>query len=163
MAVRRARSNARALGLERVSVLEGDLLEPLPSDLEGRVDLLVSNPPYVRPDAYGDLPEDVRADPYDALVGGTDVHARLATAATTWLRPGAWLLVEIGDDQGTEVRSIFERAGLEAIEVLPRPHREGPDRPRPQDPDRPVTATSAAEARRDEPLGRCRRDDVMDR
>ncbi len=118
-AVRLSRANARGLELGGVSVLEGDLLDPLTRDLEGRLDLIVSDPPYVRPDAYGDLPDDVRADPYEALVGGTDMHARLAASATTWLRPGAWLLVEIGDDQGTEVRSMLERAGLEGVEVLP--------------------------------------------
>jgi release factor glutamine methyltransferase len=88
-------------------------------ELEGRVDALVSNPPYVAANAVADLPPEVRADPVDALVGGTEVHARLAAAAWRWFRPGGWLLVEIGDDQGDEVRSILLRAGFEGVRVLP--------------------------------------------
>jgi release factor glutamine methyltransferase len=116
-AVAVARANAARHDLD-VEVLHGDLLSPVPRQLRGAVDLVVSNPPYVTREEYGSLPQEVRAEPYEALVGGTDVHRRLAAEAPAWLRPGGWLVVEIGVAQGNEVRDLL--AGrFEAIEVLP--------------------------------------------
>ena len=114
-AVARANASRHALDVE---VLEGDLLEPLPSDLRGMVDLVVSNPPYVSRDEYDALPPEVRAEPYEALVGGTDVHRRLAEAAPGWLRDGGWLVMEIGDEQADEVRDVLA-ARFESVDVLP--------------------------------------------
>ena len=112
-----ARANASRHALE-VDVLEGDLLDPVPADLRGRVDLVVSNPPYVTEEEYRDLPEEVRAEPYEALVGGTDVHERLAGEAPAWLRQGGWLVMEIGVAQGPEVAALLEPR-FDRIEVLP--------------------------------------------
>lgn len=115
-AVAVARRNADRLNLE-VEVLHGDLLQPLPAELAGTLDLLVSNPPYVTEDEYESLPEEVKAEPYEALVGGIEVHRRLAAAAIEWVRPGGWLAVEIGADQGSLVRGVFEEH-LVGVEVL---------------------------------------------
>lgn len=93
-AVELARANAARLGLA-VTVLEGDLLEPLPVDLRGWVDVVVSNPPYVPAEDLEDLPAEVRADPVLALVGGIDVYERLGAQASRWLRAGGVLAVEI--------------------------------------------------------------------
>jgi release factor glutamine methyltransferase len=116
-AVEVARMNAERLGLD-VEVLPGDLLDPVPGDLAGKVDLVASNPPYVTEEEYESLPEEVKAEPYAALVGGTEVHARLVRDAGRWLRPGGWLVVEIGADQGPGVRALFE-GHFESVEVLP--------------------------------------------
>ncbi len=112
-----AKRNAERLGLE-VDVRGGDLVDPLPTELPGAVDLVVSNPPYVIEEEYASLPEEVKAEPYAALVGGLEVHRRLVHAAPEWLRPGGWLLVEIGADQGPAVRALFKRS-LENVEVIP--------------------------------------------
>ena len=116
-AVAVARANASRLVLE-VEVLQGDLLDPVPPDLAGGVDLLVSNPPYVTLEEYEDLPAEVKAEPYEALVGGTDVHRRLADAAPRWLRPGGWLVLEIGASQGQEVAALLAES-FDPVEVLP--------------------------------------------
>ncbi len=116
-AVRLARSNAARIGVD-VDVREGDLLDPLPPDLEAGIDLILSNPPYVTEEEYELLPPEVKAEPYDALVGGTRAHRRLTKAATRWLAPGGWLVVEIGAEQGREARSLFE-SRLVDVEVLP--------------------------------------------
>ena len=113
-----ARHNAAKLGLE-VTVVEGDLLDPLPHDLLGTVDLVISNSPYVARDAYASLPPEVRADPELALLGGTDVHRRLVDDSPRWLRGGGFLVVEIGDDQGEEVAAVFRAGGFEDVRVLP--------------------------------------------
>lgn len=116
-AVAVAAANASRHGLD-VEVLRGDLLEPVPADLRGHVGLVVSNPPYVTIEEYEALPEEVRAEPYEALVGGIDVHARLVDESSRWLEEGGWLVVEIGASQGSEVAAMFERA-FDSVEVLP--------------------------------------------
>lgn len=116
-AVGLARANADRLGLE-VAVCHGDLVDPVDPDLAGRLDLVVSNPPYVTEEAFDSLPADVRADPFEALVGGTAVHRRLAETSPRWLRPGGWLVMEIGEEQGPDVRAML-RTDFVGVEILP--------------------------------------------
>jgi release factor glutamine methyltransferase len=115
-AVALAEENALQLGV-RLDVREGDLLAPLDPALRGGIDLIVSNPPYLSESEYADLPPEVRLDPYEALVGGTDVHARLAEDARSWLRPGGRLVLEIGDTQGDAVGALLAGAGLDDVAV----------------------------------------------
>jgi release factor glutamine methyltransferase len=100
-----------------IDVYLGDLFEPLPAEMKGTVDLVVSNPPYVTEAEYEELPPEVRADPYEALVGGTEVHARLAEEAPAWLKPGGWLVVEIGASQAATV-SLLMRRTFEEIQTI---------------------------------------------
>lgn len=102
-------ANAARLGLE-VDVREGDLLEPLPPELRGWVDLVLCNPPYVTLEEYADLPAEVRAEPALALLGGIEVHERLAAQALRWLRDGGALAVEIGEGQGRAVSDLLRRS-----------------------------------------------------
>ncbi len=119
-AVRLAAHNARRLGVEtRVHVLEGDLFLPLPDRLAGRVDLLVSNPPYIRSREIAELPAEVREhDPAAALDGGPDglrYYRALAAGWSRWLRPGAWVAVEIGADQQEPVEEVLRRGGCREV------------------------------------------------
>lgn len=123
-AVDLALANAARLELE-VSVLQGDLLDPLPPELRGWVDLVVSNPPYVTPEEYGELPAEVRADPALALIGGTPVYERLAEDAARWLRDGGLLAVEIGSGQGDAVVEVLRRS---FTDVRVQPDLAGRDR-----------------------------------
>jgi len=101
-AVALARRNAERLGLD-VAILEGDLFSPLPIELSGSFDVVVSNPPYVGAEDWDALPPEVRSDPELALLGGTQVHGRLAEEAPAWLGTGGSLVMEIGADQGEEL------------------------------------------------------------
>jgi release factor glutamine methyltransferase len=116
-AVAVARANASRHGLD-IEVLPGDLLGPIPEDLRGRISVVVSNPPYVTREEYESLPDEVRAEPYEALVGGTDVHRRLAQAASSWLHPDGWLVMEIGASQANDVVAALTET-FESVEVLP--------------------------------------------
>ncbi len=116
-AVALARTNADRVGVD-IDVRLGDLLDRVPVELRGDVDLIVSNPPYVTEAEYVSISPDVLADPRTALVGGTEVHARLVEAAAEWLTPGGWLVVEIGATQGDAVRASFERTLVDVV-VLP--------------------------------------------
>jgi release factor glutamine methyltransferase len=115
-AVTLARTNAARLGLE-VEVLGGRLLDPVPGEVQGRLDLLVSNPPYINAEEYEALPQEVKAEPYAALVGGIELHRELVELARAWLKPGGWLVVEIGAGQGPDVAALFRRH-LADVEVL---------------------------------------------
>ncbi|MFV1971722.1 MAG: peptide chain release factor N(5)-glutamine methyltransferase [Acidimicrobiia bacterium] len=106
-----ARRNVETLGLN-VHVLVGDLFDPLPDSLKGRVDLLVSNPPYLATGELADLPTDVLAEPEMALVAGPqgdEVLARIAGEAEDWLAPGALIACEISEFHGDRVADLFER------------------------------------------------------
>jgi release factor glutamine methyltransferase len=105
-AVALARSNAGRLGLD-VAVHLGDGFEPLPPELRGGVDVVVSNPPYLEVAEWEAIPLEVRADPRDALVGGVAVIERIAADALAWLRPGGALVLEVGQTQGEAVRSAL--------------------------------------------------------
>jgi release factor glutamine methyltransferase len=116
-AVALARANAGRLDLD-VHVLEGDLLAPLPPDLRGWIDLIVSNPPYVAASDLEGLPPEVRADPTLALVGGPVLYERLAADALRWLRDDGVLAVEIGAEDGDRVAEVM-RASFGGVRVEP--------------------------------------------
>ena len=105
-----------------VVVHEGSLDDPLPPGLAGSVDVLVGVLPYVPVDALHLLPRDVRAfEPRRALDGGDRGLSLLSTAVARsprWVRPGGWLLLELGGDQAAAVTDLLEDAGYGRIEVL---------------------------------------------
>lgn len=99
-AVETARRNALHAGVaDRVQVVHGDLFDPLPRELSGTVDFIVSNPPYVPSADLPDLPAEVLGfEPHLALDGGPDgldVFRRIAAGAGEWLAPGGGLAVEL--------------------------------------------------------------------
>ena len=106
-----ARGNAGRLGLERVRFLQGEWLAPLVGE---RLDLLVSNPPYIAAGdpALGDPA--LGHEPHGALCSGPDgledLRALIA-AAPGHLRPGGWLLLEHGASQGEAVCALFASQG----------------------------------------------------
>ncbi|MGN9844486.1 putative protein N(5)-glutamine methyltransferase [Nonomuraea sp. H19] len=112
-AVRCARRN-----LPEGRVYEGDLYEPLPATLRGRVDILIASPPYVPSASVGLLPPEARLyEPLTALDGGDDgldVVRRVITQAPEWLAPGGHLLVETSERQAAETVRAVARAGLAA-------------------------------------------------
>jgi release factor glutamine methyltransferase len=98
------------------SVFEGDLYEPLPAGLRGRVDVLVANAPYVPTGAIALMPPEAREhEPRVALDGGADgldVLRRVVAGAVAWLAPGGHLLVETGERQAPALVESCARAGL---------------------------------------------------
>ncbi|WP_078856941.1 putative protein N(5)-glutamine methyltransferase [Streptomyces sp. NBRC 109706] len=111
-AVRCARANLGPAG----RVYRGDLYQPLPARLRGRVDVLVANAPYVPSAAVPLLPAEARShEPLTALDGGSDglaVLRRVIADAPDWLAPGGSLLVETGRRQRAEVAATMAAHGL---------------------------------------------------
>jgi release factor glutamine methyltransferase len=110
-----ARRNVETLGLEgRVTVLQGDLFAPLAGlGLEGRIDAVVCNPPYI---SSGRLAKDRAAlledEPREAFDGGPyglSIHQRVVKEALPFLRRGGWLLFEIGLGQEKQVKILLDR------------------------------------------------------
>ncbi|MDZ4179726.1 MAG: peptide chain release factor N(5)-glutamine methyltransferase [Coriobacteriia bacterium] len=98
------RGNAERLGLsDRLTVLEGDLTSSLPEALLGKVDVVLSNPPYIPSADLPDLPEEVLGyEPHLALDGGADgldVARRIIEESRRWLRPGGLLAMELDERQ----------------------------------------------------------------
>jgi release factor glutamine methyltransferase len=112
-AVSCARRNLAAIGGH---VHEGDLFDPLPPSLRGRVDLLVANAPYVPTAEIALLPREARLyEPETALDGGPDgldLARRVAAGAPLWLAPGGHLLVETSEPQARAAAAIFAGSGL---------------------------------------------------
>ncbi|TWP49647.1 putative protein N(5)-glutamine methyltransferase [Lentzea tibetensis] len=99
-------------------VLQGDLYEPLPKSLRGKVNVLVVNAPYVPTSAIPLMPPEARDhEPQVALDGGEDgldVQRRVAREAPRWLAPGGHLLIETSTAQAPLLRDVFTAAGLHA-------------------------------------------------
>jgi release factor glutamine methyltransferase len=112
-AVRCAQRNVAPLGGR---VYGGDLYEPLPQGLRGRVDILLANVPYVPTDEVQLLPPEARVhEARIALDGGPDgldVLRRVAAAAPRWLAPGGHLLFETSERQVPAAVEAIARHGL---------------------------------------------------
>lgn len=121
-----ARENLARLHLERVRVIRANWLHPVAS---GSLDAILSNPPYI-PEGDAHLSRgDLRFEPREALTpggDGLDAYRAIAADARRCLRPGGWLILEHGYDQGRTVRRILTTAGLLAPET--RPDLAGHDR-----------------------------------
>ncbi len=134
-----ARRNAIRHGVgERITWLEGDLLGPLVEQgVEGLVDVIVSNPPYIAEAEWATLQPEVKLfEPRGALVAGpqgTELHERLLQEAARYLAPGGVVLLEIGAGQARGLRRIveqlpgykfhrlvYDKAGLERVVIVER-------------------------------------------
>jgi release factor glutamine methyltransferase len=97
-------------------VYEGDLYQPLPATLRGRVDVLVANAPYVPTEEIGLLPTEARI--HEALVAldggadGLDILRRVTAAAPLWLAPAGHLLVETSEHQVPQAVEAVAGSGL---------------------------------------------------
>ena len=123
-----ARANCAGLGrpARRVVVSEGSWFDGLPDDLAGRLDVVVSNPPYVAPDDY--LPSEVVdwepdsalfAPDDGALGAGTSALRILVDGAPAWLAPGGALVLEMASDQTSAMASYAEATGYVDVAVHP--------------------------------------------
>ncbi len=114
--------NLAAYPQYRAEALRGDVL--LPAAAKGfaleSLDFIASNPPYVPKGEIPSLQPEVQKEPVSALDGGEDGLAFYRAILAYWtplLKPGGVLGVEIGEDQGEEVSTLFAAQGLTGLEV----------------------------------------------
>ncbi|MEX2328608.1 MAG: HemK/PrmC family methyltransferase [Nitriliruptoraceae bacterium] len=103
-------------------VRHGRLFDPVDTDLVGRVDVIVANPPYLPlADRATWSPEVADGDPLDALVGGENGHEvvdRLLRLAPRWLRPGGTVILEIDERRAIEATEAANAAGLTGVRIV---------------------------------------------
>lgn len=113
-AVQCARRNIGELG----EVYQGDLYDPLPAALRGRVDILLANVPYVPTGDITLLPTEARVHELrvalDGGPDGLDVLRRVTAEAARWLAPGGHLLFETSERQAERAVEIVAGDGLVA-------------------------------------------------
>jgi release factor glutamine methyltransferase len=117
--LRQARANARALGLN-VQFHLGNLFDPLPSNLRCRVDTVTIHPPYVAAHEVEDLPSELKNyEPAESLTDkskdGTYLARIVAEQGHDWLRPGGWLLIEVGSYLARTIKSLMLKEGYEDV------------------------------------------------
>lgn len=111
-----AERNIRATGADNIRLVLGDLADSL-AELDGTVDVVASNPPYIPDEA---IPRDLEVrlhDPALALYGGPDgldIVRALSRRALALLRPGGALVIEHGEQQGAELRALLTADGWRA-------------------------------------------------
>lgn len=114
-----AKQNAERIGVsEAVRFVRSDLF----SDVEGKFDMIISNPPYIRTDVIPTLMEEVREhEPMEALDGGDDglfFYRRIIEEAPAYLNGGGQLFFEIGYDQADAVMILLASAGFKDIALV---------------------------------------------
>ncbi len=111
-----AKKNAWNLGAS-VRTIESDLFE----NIQGSYDYILSNPPYIPSRVIEGLMPEVREfEPRIALDGTEDglyFYRAIAEDAVGYLRPGGWLIFEIGQEQGEDLLSILREQGFENTEI----------------------------------------------
>jgi release factor glutamine methyltransferase len=125
-ALETATRNARRHAVDSsITWLHGDLLAPLRGlGLEGRMHAILANPPYIRESEWAGLQPEVSGyEPRLALVAGprgTELHERLLGEAVSYLMPGGWLAMEVGEGQSMDLCSKIETMpDYEGVKVVP--------------------------------------------
>ncbi len=115
------RRNVQRHGANRVEVVAGDIFvyhEQVPDD---SVDLLVSNPPYIRTDELPHLQKEVQHEPVTALDGGADGLRFYHCIAAHWLsklKIGGGVVLEIGEEQGQAIEEMLSQYNITDIKIL---------------------------------------------
>jgi release factor glutamine methyltransferase len=111
-ALKIARVNAELQGLGRIKFIQGKLFSPLKKlNLEGKCDFVISNPPYLSAKDWEELPAEIREhEPRKALLAGEsglEVIKKIVRRSPQFLKPGGWLILEIGVGQSPEALGFF--------------------------------------------------------
>lgn len=111
-----------AQGVSNVYALTGDVLRPdsFENICKNSIDIIVSNPPYIKSAEIPLLQKELSFEPREALDGGEsglDFYICIINDWKRFLKPGGLLLLEIGEDQGSAVSSLLSGGGYKNISV----------------------------------------------
>lgn len=117
-ALRLAERNAERLGIEQAVFVKSNLFQ----EVDGKFEVIVSNPPYIRSaEIEGLMPEVRDHEPHRALDGGEDglfFYREITAKAKDHLPGGGMLFYEIGFDQGEAVKGIMEENGFREVRIV---------------------------------------------
>jgi release factor glutamine methyltransferase len=112
-----AMHNRQQLELPFVKLIQSDWFS---ATVSNRFDLILSNPPYIAANDHHLLDGDLRFEPTLALSDGADgltAYRRIIQDSIHYLRPDAFVLVEHGYQQGSDVRNLFLQQGYSHVET----------------------------------------------
>jgi release factor glutamine methyltransferase len=100
---------------------QGDMFDAVKNEsLEGKVDIIVSNPPYIAEVEFSSLAPEIAFEPRLALYGGKDgldFYKRLAKESKNFLKPGGFVAVELNSNKSKETADIFKNEGYKVIKI----------------------------------------------
>jgi release factor glutamine methyltransferase len=109
-----AKENIQRHGVvDKVHLLDGDFFGAFCNSAEKEhIDFIVSNPPYISESEWNELDPEVKEhEPWQALVGGEDglcFYRKIIKDAADWLRPGGYLVIEIGETQANTIIKLMQ-------------------------------------------------------
>ena len=111
-AIEVTKQNMKLHGIEenRMNVILSDIYE----NVEGKFDIIFSNPPYIRTEEIENLDKDVLKEPHLALDGGEsglDYYIKIIGDAKDYLKEDGYIIFEIGYDQRKDIEKIAKDAG----------------------------------------------------
>ena len=112
-----ASENKEHLDINNVSFIKSDLFE----NIEGKFDLIVSNPPYINEVDYENLDKELFYEPKSALYGGVDgldFYRQIIKDAPNYLNDGGHLIFEIGYDQKDEINELLKNENFIKIKNI---------------------------------------------
>lgn len=114
--------NAKNLNVDNVEFIESDLFSSNKLDkIKGKIDIIVSNPPYIEEDVIVTLESDVKDyEPMIALTGGVsgmDFYNKIIDDAVCYLKNGGILIFESGHDQSEKIKNKMQEVGFREIEI----------------------------------------------
>lgn len=102
---------------DRMDVILSDIYE----NVEGKFDIIFSNPPYIRTEEIKNLDKDVLKEPHLALDGGEsglDYYIKIIGGAKDYLKEDGYIIFEIGYDQRKDIEKIAKDAGYTSVECI---------------------------------------------
>lgn len=118
-AIEVAKQNMKLHGVEedRMNIILSDIYE----NVEGKFDIIFSNPPYIRTEEIKNLDKDVLKEPHLALDGGEsglDYYIKIIGDAKDYLKEDGYIIFEIGYDQRKDIEKIAKDAGYTSVECI---------------------------------------------
>lgn len=113
--------NVKRHHADNVTVIQGDIFDCHVQIEDASLDLLVSNPPYIRTDVLPTLQKEVQFEPMTALDGGQDGLQFYRCIAEHWtrkLKPGGGIVLEIGEEQAQAVTDLLSKHDITDIQTL---------------------------------------------
>ena len=107
-----ANKNVILNNVKNVTTICSDLFSNIPDTLNGKIDIIVSNPPYIKTSVIDTLSEEVKKEPKIALDGGAsglDIYIKIIKESKKFIKDNGYLIFEIGYDELQSMKDIIKK------------------------------------------------------